>query len=407
MRMETFIRKALRLKAHQVERLEETPAGQLVAYVGRRGRRRLRCGGCGRVADRVAPTPRPVRQWRDLALREHRLVLNYAPFRVWCRGCGLRVERVPWADKWQRVTHALARAVAALARELHWAAVAAHFQLNWKTVASVVEGAVLWGLAHRPWTPLHVIGIDEVSRRKGQQYLTIVYDLARGRVVWVGRDRTRATVAAFFRWLGPRRARAIHTVCSDMASAFGEGIRAHLPHATHVVDRFHVSQQLSRAVDEVRRQTWRTLAGRARVEFKHTRFLWLRNPENLQRADRTRLSALLRLNSPIVRAYLLKEDLRRFWHYRATAWARAHLAQWLWRAAHSRLAPFKTVARTLRLHRAGILAWTRLRISNGALEGMNNKVKVISHRAYGYRTVWAYIANIYHGCAGLPLPVTL
>jgi transposase len=407
MRMATFIRKALGLKAHRVVRVEETPTGEVVAHIERRAQRRLRCGDCGRGADRVAPRPRPVRQWRDLVLREQPLVLSYAPARVWCRQCGLRVERVPWAAKWQRVTHALAAGVAALARELHWAAVAAHFQLNWKTVASVVEGAVLWGLAHRPWTPLHILGIDEVSRRKGQQYLTIVYDLERRRVVWAGRDRSRATLAAFFHWLGPRRARAIQTVCSDMASVFADGLRAHLPHATHVVDRFHVTQHLSRALDEVRRQTWRTLTGRARVEFKHTRFLWLRNPENLQRAARTRLSALLRLNSPIVRAYLLKEDLRRFWHYRATAWARAHFAQWLWRAAHSRLAPIQRVARTLRLHRAGILAWTRLRISNGALEGMNNKVKVISHRAYGYRTVWTYIANIYHCCADLPLPVAL
>lgn len=93
------------------------------------------------------------------------------------------MEQVPWAAKWPRVTHALARAVAALARERHWAGVAEHFQLNWKTVATVVEGAVLWGLAHRRWAPLHVVGIDEVSRRKGPQYLTIVYDLGQGRVV--------------------------------------------------------------------------------------------------------------------------------------------------------------------------------------------------------------------------------
>jgi len=404
MRMETFIRKELGLKAHYVVQVEEASPSELVAHVERRGQRRLRCGTCGREVARVAATRRPSRRWRDLALHGQPLVLVYAPYRVWCPHCGLRVERVPWADAWQRVTHGLARSVARLARELPWAGVAAEYQLNWKTVASIVEAAVLWGLAHRRWEPLHIIGIDEVSRRKGQQYLTIVYDLQRGRVVWVGRDRTRETMDRFFRWLGCRRAQAIQTVCSDMASAYGDAIRQHLPHATHVIDRFHVSQHLSRAIDEIRRQTWRTLVGRQRVEFKHTRFLWLRNPENLRRTERTRLSALLRVNSPIVRAYLLKEDLRRFWAYRATAWAAAHLYQWLWRAAHSRLEPMKKVARTLRLHRAGILAWTRLRISNGALEGMNNKVKVISHRAYGFSTSWAYIANIYHCCAGLPLP---
>ena len=405
MRMETFIRKSLRLKAHYVVTVEEEPVpGALIVQIERLGHRRLRCGVCGRPATCVAPTRRPPRRWRDLDMREQAVQLVYAPYRVWCETCGLRVERVPWAASWHRVTHALARAVAWLARELNWEAVATYFRLNWKTVAAVVEGAVLWGLAHQARPPLHIIGIDEVSRRKGQQYLTLVYDLARGRVVWAGRDRSAATLARFFHWLGARRARGIQTVCSDMSEAYGEAIRTHVPQATHVLDRFHVSQHLSRAIDEVRRQTWRTLTGRARVEFKHTRFLWLRNPENLRRAERTRLSALLRLNSPIVKAYLLKEDLRRFWHYRATAWAQAHLDQWLWRAAHSRLDPLKKVARTLRTHREGILAWTRLRISNGALEGMNNKVKIISHRAYGYSTSWTYIANIYHCCAGLPLP---
>lgn len=403
--METFIRKALGLKAHRVVKVEEDDtAGQLVVHLDRVGHRRLRCGACGLEASRAAPTRRPPRRWRDLAMREHVVELVYAPYRVWCRRCGLRVERVPWADKWQRVTHALVRAVATLARVVDWTSVATHFRLNWKTVAATVEAAVLWGLAHRRWAPLHVLGLDEVSRRKGQQYLTIAYDLGRGRVVWVGRDRTTATMERFFAWLGPRRARAIHTVCCDMWAVYIDAIRTHLPAATIVFDRFHLSHHLSRAVDDVRRQTWRQMAGRDKIEFKRTRFLWLTNPENLHRAERTRLSALLRLNSPIVKAYLLKEDLRRFWNYHSTAWAAGHLRQWLWRASHSRLDPFKKVARMLRAHLDGVLAWTRIRVTNGALEGMNNKVKVISHRAYGFQTSWAYIANIYHCCAGLPLP---
>jgi transposase len=249
-----------------------------------------------------------------------------------------------------------------------------------------------------------VLGIDEVSRRKGQQYLTVVYDLTRGRVLWAGRDRTTATMERFFAWLGPRRARTIHTVCCDMWSVYIDAVKGHLPEATIVFDRFHLSQYLSRAVDEVRRQTWRRMQGREKAEFKRTRFLWLTNPANLARTERTRLSALLRLNSPIVKAYLLKEDLRRFWEYRSTAWAQAHLRQWLWRASHSRLEPFQKLARTLRSHLDGILAWTRIRVTNGALEGMNNTIKTISHRAFGYSTSWTYIVNIYHCCAGLRLP---
>lgn len=137
MRMEAFIRKALGLKAHRVVTIEEDEAaGKLVVHLDRREHRRLQCGECGRGTVRIAPTRRPVRQWRDLAVREHIVELVYAPCRVRCPHCGLRVERVPWADKWQRVTHALARAVAALARELTWSAVAHHFRVNWKTIVS-------------------------------------------------------------------------------------------------------------------------------------------------------------------------------------------------------------------------------------------------------------------------------
>ena len=404
MRLETCIRKSLRMKAHTVVQVEEQPDGGLVAHVERLPGRRLCCGECGRPVSRVAGTRRPERRWQDLALRDQPLWLVYAPHRVWCPTCGLRVERVPWAEKWQRVTQALARAVATLARKLDWTSVAAHFRLNWKTVASVVEAVVLWGLAHRRWVPLHQMGIDEVSRRKGQRYLTLVYDLERRGVVWVGKDRDEATLQRFFAWLGRRRARAIQVVCCDMWRPYLAVLREKVPHATVVFDRFHLTQHTTAAVDTVRRQMWRQLAEAEKPDFKRTRFLWLKNPANLRREERTRLAGLLQLNAPIVKAYLLKEDLRRFWDYRASTWATAHLRQWLWRASHSRLAPMKALAQTVRTHLDGILAWTTLRVTNGALEGMNNKVKAISHRAFGFRTTWTYIANIYHCCAELPLP---
>ena len=150
------------------------------------------------------------------------------------------------------------------------------------------------------------------------------------------------------------------------------------------------------------------MQGRDKVEFKQPRFLWLTNPENLRRDPRTRLSALLRLNSPIVKGYLLKEDLRRFWEYRSTAWAEGHLRQWLWRASHSRLQPFQKLARMLRTHLDGVLAWTRIRVTNGALEGMNNKIRLITRRAYGFHSAHALSAMIHLCCGGIvlrpPLP---
>jgi transposase len=225
--------------------------------------------------------------------------------------------------------------------------------------------------------------------------------------VWIGENRDADTMTAFFQWLGPWRGRSIQVVCCDMWAPYLTAVRTHLPAAQVVFDRFHVVQHLNRAVDAVRRQTWRTLSGDAKTAFKRTRWLWLKNPWNLQPAERRRLSDLCRrTNQPIVRAYYLKDAFQGFWTYQREGWARPYLQYWLRWASRSRLDPFVRFARMIRVHLGGILAWTRLRVANGALEGMNNKVKVISHRAYGFRKTDTYITAIWHGCGDLPLPPT-
>lgn len=402
MRLETFIRKSLRLKAHTVTEVQERPDGVLVRIDRIQGRR-VRCGACGRRTPRVVHR-QSERRWRDLSLRDRSLTLTYRPCRVRCWFCGVRVEKVPWAARWQRVTDALLASVARLSRMLSWKEAASHFRLDWKTVAAAVKRAVAWGLDHRPWKPLRVIGIDEVSRSKGQRYLTLVYDLERNRLVWIGENRDADTMRRFFAWLGPRRARSILIVCCDMWAVYVAAMREKLPRAFLVFDRFHVVQHLNRAVDEVRRQCWRRLSEDAKGAFKKTRWLWLKNPWNLKDGEKRRLSALCRTNQPIVRAYYLKEAFQRFWDYKSPGWSAPYLKQWLWWASHSRLDPFRRFARLVREHLDGILRWTELRVANGALEGMNNKVKIVSHRAYGFRKVDTYITAIWHGCGDLPLP---
>jgi transposase len=314
------------------------------------------------------------------------------------------VEGVPWADRWQRITRSLLSAIAHLSKMLSWKETAQHFAVDWKTVASAVKKAVAWGLEHREWQSLHAIGIDEVSRSKGQRYLTLVYDLERRRLVWAGENRDADTMKRFFAWLGVKRASSVVLVCCDMWAVFFDAVKQNLPKAQIVFDRFHVVQHLSRAVDEVRRHTWRQLPAEEKAAFKKTRWLWLKNPWNLKPEEKRRLSALCKKNSPIVRAYYLKEAFQRFWDYRSPWWASDYMKQWMWWASHSRLEPITRFARMVRDHIEGILAWTTMSISNGSLEGMNNKVKVISHRAYGFRKPENYITAIWHGCGDLPLP---
>ena len=402
MRLENCIRRWLRLKGHRVREVREE-RGQLVAEVEAVERRLPRCGCCGRPVRRTKGRTRR-RLWRDLKIRHLPLVIAYTPRRVVCPDCGVRVEGVPRADRWSRVTRSLSAAVAELARRADLTTVAHHYEVNWKTVAGVIRRAVQWGLARRRRKPLRVIGIDEVSRKKGHRYLTLVHDLERGKVVWVGKDRTRETVEGFFDALGPRRCRNLRAVSMDMCRPYIDTVKARAPQATICFDRFHVVQHLNAAVDEVRRSLVRKLSGLPRSVVKGMRFVLLKNPWNLTPRQKQSLTGLVRSNSPLSRAWYLKEDFQRFWDYVGEWAAERHLTKWVWWASHSRLEPFKRFARMIREHIDGILAWTDLRISNGALEGMNNKVKLVSHRSYGFRNDDRYIEAIYHNCAKLPLP---
>lgn len=402
-RIETFIRKQLRLKAHTVTKVEET-AGHMVVRIDRLGQRLLRCGVC-RQRCREVHDIRREREWRDLSMRKLPLKLRYRPRRVECPRCGVRVEDFPWAEPWARVTTALANAVAALARELSLQGTARHYGLDWKSVAAIIKRAVRYGLKHRARPPVHVIGIDEVSRRKGQVYLTVVYDLEHRVLLWVGDDRTEDAVRPFFtQELGKRRCRTLQVVCMDMWAPYAKLVRDYAVNAQILFDRFHIVKHLNEAVEAARRDLWRRLTTRERVDFKGTRWLLLKNPWNLSASQKDRLSTLIRWNTPLVRAWYLKESFQLFWTYKQPGRAKQYLLKWMNSAMRSRLEPFKKFVRMLRSHLDGVLAWTRTRLSNGAVEGMNNKIKSISHRSFGFRTADLFIALIYHCCARLPLP---
>ena len=404
MLIETFIRKQLRLKAHTVTKVEETGECMLV-HIDRLGQRLLRCGVCRRRCLDVHDI-REERTWRDLSMRKLPLKLCYRPRRVECPRCGVRVEDFPWAEPWARVTTALSNAVAVLARELSWQGTAREYGLNWKSVATIVKRAVQYGLKHRARPPVHVIGIDEVSRRKGQVYLTVVYDLERRVLLWVGDDRTEEAVRPFFtKEMGARRCHTLRVVCMDMWAPYAKLVREHATNAQILFDRFHIVKHLHEAVEEVRRSEMRRLSVKERVVFKRSRWLLLKNPWNLTGDQKERLSTMVRWNTPIVRAYYLKESFQLFWDYRQPGRAKSHLKKWMRSAMGSRLEPFKRFVRMLRDHLDGILPWTSLRLSNGAVEAMNNKIKSISHRSFGFRSAQNFIAAIYHCCARLPLPV--
>jgi len=369
------------------------------------------CGACGNIA--VYRDTRPVRRFRHVPLWGIEVKLVYAPRRVSCRHCGgIHVEAMPWVSSSgkRRFSRALMVTLATWARVLTWKQVAALFCCSWSTVAAAVDEAVAYGMAHRDLSAVTHIGIDEISRKRGHVYVTNVYDLNSRRLLWSGEGRAKETLEGFFDWFGNERTAQLEGVCCDMWQPYDDVVKARAPKAILVFDKFHIVQHLTRAVDQVRRDEIRE-KGKAHKAHKalmsKTRYIWLKNPWNLTDKQQARLSELEHLNLKINRAYLLKESFREFWSYTYAGWAERYLDKWFWWATHSRLGPMRAFAWMLRRHQDDLMNYFRMPIHNGTVEGLNNKAKVISHKAYGFRTAKSYIRNLYHCMAGLPLPKTV
>ena len=271
----------------------------------------------------------------------------YAMRRVSCPRCGVKVEAIPWATGKHRLTDAYAWFLARWAKRLSWREVAAAFPTSWDTVYRAVRMAVDWGLAHRDLTNIEAIGVDELSRRRGQRYLTLVYqiDSHRKRLLWVGRDRRAATLDGFFDWFGPARSAALYFVCSDMWKPYLTVVADRARQAVQVLDRFHIMSHFSQGDRRSPRGGGGKLAaaGKAPV-LKNSRWLLLKRPKNLTDAQDDRLKELLRRNLRTVRAYLLKEDFQLLWGYVSPYWAGQFLDRWCTRTMRSRLDPMTEVA---------------------------------------------------------------
>jgi transposase len=335
-------------------------------------------------------------------------MLNYLPRRVFCRHCkGIHVERIPWAAGKRRLTTAFACYLATWAQRLPWVEVARLFQCSWGTVASSVDFVVKYGLENRDLSSITHIGIDEIARRKGHKYLTNVYDLKTRKLIWSGEGRSEDTLRQFFKYFGTKRANQLQGICCDMWMPYINVVKEKAPNALLVFDKFHIVRHLMDAVDQVRRNEITEKGKEQKQLMKHTRYIWLKNPWNLTDKQKVKLGSLEKLNLKINRAYLLKESFRNLWFYKTVGWANRFLKQWFWWATHSRLEPIRKFAWMIRRHEDNILSYFKLPITNASVEGLNNKAKVISRRAYGFRSVKNHILNLYHGLADLPWPKLL
>jgi transposase len=346
---------------------------------------RLRCSHCGSAE--VWGQGSVERNFRTLPIGKQPVWINFKVPRVFCLGCQkLRQVKITFADPKKHYTHAFERYALELTRLMTIQDVADHLAVGWDTIKDIQARYLQRRFGKPKLHKLKQIAIDEINIGKGHRYLTIVLDLETGAVVFVG-DGKGVDSLKFF-WKRLRRAHAkIEAVATDMSPAYIRAIRENIRRAVHVFDHFHVIKLYHEKLSAFRRQLFHELTATGQKLLKGTRWLLLKNPENLDptKKEPQRLQRALRLNQPLALAYYLKEDLRQIWMQPSKSQARAFLRDWIARARASDIRMLEQFAQTLEEHQEGILNYYDYPISTGPLEGTNTKIQLMKRQAYGYR----------------------
>jgi transposase len=410
MRIQTILNRVEKFKSFSYgEAALEGRTDGLALIVKMRARKNSRpyCSGCGRrgpLHDRLKE-----RRFEYVPVWGILVFLVYGMRRVNCKRCGVTVEMVPWCDGKNQMTTTYRWFLATWARRLSWSEVGSIFRTSWDSVCRAVEHAVAWGMAHRDLSQVTALGVDEIAWARGHTYLTLLYDIGgqTKRLLAVAEERKEASLRSCLESLGDPVCLGVKYVCSDMWKPYLKVIAEKLEQAVHVLDRFHVMQQFGKALDEVRaEESKRLVRDGYEPVLKKSRWCLLKRPENLTDKQTVKLSELLKYNLRTVRAYLLREEFQRLWGYQSAWWAGRFLDEWTGRVLRSRLEPMKKIARSIRTHRPLILNWFRARgqVSAGAVEGLNNKVKLVTRKSYGFRTAKVAKLALLHNLGRLPEP---
>lgn len=310
---------------------------------------------------------------RDLSCGDRRIYLDLEIRRVLCRRCGMvKQERLDFLADNPFYTKRFAFFVGRRCRASSIQDVARETHLNWKTIKAL-EMQYMREQLRRAGTPgPRVIGLDEVSIRKGHTYRIIVSDLVRRRPIWFGgTDRSEASLDEFFAWLGPRKSARIQLAVMDMWRAFRKSTTKNAPAARILFDKFHVLRHLSDALDKVRKSEYKRLHGRDRRFIKGQKYTLLLHRENLTLEGRQSLKLLLGANKRLNTAYLLKESFGQLWDYQREGWARRFFDQWRAALKWQRLKPYEEFAGLIERHWDGIAAYCEPenKVSLGFVEG--------------------------------------
>ncbi len=401
MRVSTAFNRMLRLPGAWVSDVAFSGEGVIVT-VSLRRRARV-CSGCG--ARGLQIKDRRVKRWRHLDLGSSRCFIECELRRLRCPDCGERSEAVQWARAGAPYTRDFEDLTAWLAQQMSKTQITRLLRIAWPSVGKIAERVVADHLDEGRLDGLVRLGVDEISYGADHRFLTCVADHEGGGVVWAAPGRNAATLQGFFDRLTERQRSSIKAVSIDMSAGYEKAIKASAPTARVAFDPFHVVALGGRATDQVRRGEYNE-HGRSQTGhgtwIKGTRYSLIKDPSNQTVRQLATLAEVQRTNKRLYRAFLLLHELRCLYRIPRHQ-APEQLEAWLCWASRSKLTPFVKLARTIRKHKDGVLAAIELGLSNGRLEGLNSKIRLISHRAYGFHSADALIAMIYLCCGGIQI----
>lgn len=365
--------------------------GSLIFHINKREKRCACCHGY-----RVIQKGRRQRLIQTVSIGWKRVFFRVENRRLYCHDCGaLRHEALEIADPKKHYDKKLERYVAHLCSKMTVQDVAEELSLSWDTVKEIDKKRLE---RNRPkpsrLRKIRRLGIDEVAVRKRHRYLTICVDLDTGDVVYVGEGRKEESLLPFLKRLKRLKSKLL-AVAVDMWPAYLSAIRKCFPKVAVIFDRYHIMANYSKLLDTLRNSEHRKAAEEDKDLFKGVRYLLLKGQEKLEEEDCEKLQTLLQLNEPLSMAYILKEELRRFWDCANKKEGRAYLRNWISMAGESGIKALKDFAESLQSHSRGLIAYFSHKISTARVEGINNKIKVLKRKAYGYRDMEYFKLKIY------------
>lgn len=322
---------------------------------------------------------------RDLNLTDKKVWLKVSYRKVYCSECEkVRVEKQEFVEPYARVTKRFACYIHELCKMATVKQVAEHMGLDWKTVKNIDKSFLEEEFGDTDYTGLRILAVDELAIRKGHHYVTVVIDYETGRIVWIGKGRREETLDGFFRKMPEEVRKGIVAIASDMWKPYLKSFKKWCPEAKIVFDFFHLVKDFNNVIDKIRNEEYRKADAEGKAVLKGSRYLLLKNLENLKEREVIGLERVLEVNKILSTAYILKEYLKEIYRHRDREQADMFLRKWCSLAWESENPDLKRFARKLERHSEQILNHCNYPIHTGRLEGMNNTLKVIKRDAYGF-----------------------